>query len=152
MDYKIELTEESEQPVLSMRTVTSVSNLPQVLGHAYHAIINYLQQKGLQPSGPAFTAYYNMDMENLDVEMGFPVAKKIPGQGEIKSSVIPEGKQVSCLYKGSYQECGPVYEAMTKWMQEKGYTPTGVAYEFYYNSPEEVPESELLTKVVFPLT
>jgi hypothetical protein len=55
MDYKIELTEELEQPVLSMCTVTSVANLPQELGKAYHAIINYLEQKGLQPSGPAFT-------------------------------------------------------------------------------------------------
>ncbi|HBT15317.1 MAG TPA: AraC family transcriptional regulator [Firmicutes bacterium] len=151
MDYKIELTEEGEQPVLSMRTVTAVTNLPQELGKAYHAIIDYLQQNGTQPSGPAFAAYYNMDMENLDVEMGFPVVKKIPGQGEIKSSVIPGGKQVSCLYKGPYQECGPVYEAMTKWVQEKGQTLTGVAYEFYYNSPQEVPESELLTKIMFPL-
>jgi hypothetical protein len=50
MDYKIELTEELEQPVLSMCTVTSVANLPQELGKAYHAIINYLEQKGLVDS------------------------------------------------------------------------------------------------------
>jgi len=51
----------------------------------------------------------------------------------------------------------PVYNAITKWINENGYKPTGVAYEFYYNSPLgsgaplEVPESELLTKIVFPL-
>ncbi|HBT18071.1 MAG TPA: AraC family transcriptional regulator, partial [Firmicutes bacterium] len=56
MDYKIELTEEVEQPVLSIRTVTAVGNLPQVLGKVYPAIIGYLQQKGLQPSGPSFVA------------------------------------------------------------------------------------------------
>lgn len=151
MDYKIELTEEVEQPVLSVRTVTAVGNLPQEMGKAFQAIIGYLQQKGLQPSGPAFTAYYNMDMENLDVEMGFPVVKTIPGQGEIKAGVIPGGKQVSCLYKGPYQECGSAYDAINKWLQEKGQAPTGVVYEFYYNSPQEVPENELLTKIVFPL-
>ena len=53
------------------------------------------------------------------------------------------------MYKGPYMEMPPAYEAITQWMKEKGYTPTGVAYEFYYNSPEEVPESELLTKIVF---
>ena len=151
MDYKIELTEEVEQPVLSMRTVTAVGNLPQVLGKVYPAIIDYLQQKGLQPSGPSFVAYYNMDMENLDIEAGFLVAEPIPGQGEIEASVIPAGKRVSSLYKGPYQECTAVYEAMNKWIAAKGETPTGVAYEFYYNSPQEVPESELLTKIVFPL-
>lgn len=151
MDYQIQLTEEPAQPILSIRTVTAVGNLLQELGKAYHAIINYLQQKGLQPSGPAFVAYYNMDMENLDVEMGFPVAEKMPGQSEIKAGVIPGGRQVACMHRGPYQECGPAYEEANRWMREKGYIPTGVAYEFYYNSPGEVPESELLTKIMFPL-
>jgi len=42
-----------------------------------------------------------------------------------------------------------VYNAMTEWMNANGHTPTGVVYEFYLNSPMEVPESELLTKIVF---
>lgn len=91
------------------------------------------------------------NMENLDVEMGFPVAEQVPGQGEIKARVIPGGKQVTCLYKGAYKDCGPAYDGVNRWIQEKGYIPTGVAYEFYYNSPDEVPESELLTKIMFPL-
>ena len=54
-------------------------------------------------------------------------------------------------FKGPYKEMEPVYNAMMQWIQENGYTPTGTAYEFYYNSPLEVPESELLTKIVFPV-
>ena len=46
---------------------------------------------------------------------------------------------------------GPTYEAMAKWMNDNGHQPTGVVYEFYNNSPMEVPESELLTKIVFLL-
>ena len=38
MDYKFEIIETEVQPVLSLRTVTSVSNLPQELGKAYNAI------------------------------------------------------------------------------------------------------------------
>ena len=45
----------------------------------------------------------------------------------------------------------PTYAAMNGWMSDNGYVPTGVVYEFYYNSPEEVPESELLTKIEFLL-
>ncbi|MDO9535730.1 MAG: GyrI-like domain-containing protein [Bacillota bacterium] len=40
---------------------------------------------------------------------------------------------------------------MFQWIAENGYEQTGVYYEFYYNSPEEVPESELLTKIVMPV-
>jgi effector-binding domain-containing protein len=45
----------------------------------------------------------------------------------------------------------PVYNALLQWIGENGHTPTGIAYEFYYNSPNEVPESDLLTKIILPL-
>lgn len=151
MDYKFELTEQPTQPVLSIRTRTAVGNLPQEIGKAYQAIIQYLNEIGEKPSDVPFAVYYNMDMDDLDVEMGFPVSGPLAGKGEIKSSEIPAGKQISCLYKGPYSQMEPVYNAMMQWINENGYTPTGVSYEFYYNSPAEVPESELLTKIVFPL-
>lgn len=150
MEYQIELTDQPGQPVLSMRTRTSVRNLPQELGKAYGAIIQYLNEIGEKPL-EAFAAYYNLDMENLDVEMGFLVPKPLPGKGEIKAGEIPAGKQVSCMHKGPYQKMDTAYNAITQWINENGHTPTGVSYEFYYNSPMEVPESELLTKIVFPL-
>lgn len=151
MSYKFQVTEQPARPVLSIRTRTSVENLPQELGKAYGAIINYLNEIGEQPLAFAFAAYYNMDMEDLDVEMGFPVPKSIPGKGEIKSGEIPAGKQVFYLHKGPYHAMEPAYHAMMQWIEENGYTPTGVSYEFYYNSPGEVDESELLTKIMFPL-
>jgi len=152
MEPKFELVETAAQPVLFVRTVTSVGKLPQELGKAYQAVIAYLTELGEQPAeAAAFACYYNMDMENLDVGMGFSVGRELPGKDNITAGVIPAGKQATCLYKGPYQAMVPVYEAMNKWMSEKGYEPTGIVYEFYYNSPMEVPESELLTKIVFPL-
>lgn len=151
MEYKFVVSEEKAQPVLAVRSRTSVANLPQELGKAYGAIIQYLQKIGEQPCNAAFAAYHNMDMENLDVEMGFPVPKPLPGQGDILAGEIPGGRQASYLYKGPYAGVAPVYEALSRWMQEQGHMPTGICYEFYYNSPLEVPESELLTKIVFPL-
>ena len=157
MGYQFELTEQPAQPVLSMRTRTAVGNLPQVIGKAYQAIVQYLNELGEKPSEVPFAAYYNMDMEDLDVEMGFPVPRPLAGKGEIKSGEIPAGKQVSYLHKGPYNQTVPVYNAMIQWINENGYTPAGAAYEFYYNAPKgsgscvEVPESELLTKIVFPL-
>ena len=151
MQYKFEVAEQAAQPVLSIRSRTSVEKLPQKIGEAYGSIMQYLNEIGEQPQEAPFVAYYNMDMEDLDVEMGFPVAKPTTGRGEINLGEIPTGKQVSYLYKGPYKEMEPVYNAMMQWMAENGHTPTGVGYEFYYNSPNEVPESELLTRIVFPL-
>lgn len=151
MAYAFEIVETQAQPALSIRTVTSVDRLPQEIGRAYGSIIAYLTEKGEQPLGPAFVAYFNMDMQKLDVEIGFPVAKEIAGNGDILATHIPAGRRATCMFKGPYKDMAPTYEAMTKWMSDNGHVPTGVAYEFYYNSPTDVPESELLTKIEFLL-
>jgi hypothetical protein len=73
MRLDLELSEQEEQPVLYIRTRTALSGLPKVIGNAYGAIINYLTEIGEQPADAPYTAYYNLDMQDLDVEMGFPV-------------------------------------------------------------------------------
>jgi effector-binding domain-containing protein len=95
--------------------------------------------------------YFNMDMQDLDLEIGFPVEQAISGKGDIQASEIPAGKQVSCLHTGPYSKVEPAYNAMMEWVPANGYTATGVSYEFYLNDPEQTPENELLTKIVFPL-
>jgi effector-binding domain-containing protein len=86
MGYQFELTDEKAQPVLSMRVRTAVSNLPQEFGRVYGEILKYLEETGETTDGPAFGAYYNLDMENLDVGIGFIMPKAIPGKGDIQAA------------------------------------------------------------------
>jgi effector-binding domain-containing protein len=151
MEEQFEVTEEAAQPMLTVRTHSTVANLPSEMGRAFGAVITYINEIGEETPGPAVAGYHNMDMENLDVEMGFPVAKRLPGKGEVQPSEIPAGKRVSYMYKGPYPQMESAYNALTEWMKNNGHVPTGMVYELYYNSPQEVPESELLTKIVFPL-
>jgi len=151
MDYQITLKQQASQPALSIRKITSISKLPEDIGKSYGMIAMYLQEMGEEPMGAPFTAYYNMDMENLDVEMGFPVSKPIEGRGDIKAGKLPEGRYVEGMYKGPYSKISSAYDAISAWMNEKGLTPTGVVYEYYFNTPGEVPDSELLTKIAFPV-
>ncbi len=151
MDSKCELKYQDTQPVLSIRTRSSVQNLPQVLGESYKRIMQYLGDLGEQATGAPFVAYYNLDMQNLDIEIGFPVAKKLPNKDNIEESEIPSGKFASYLHIGSYTEIEPAYNELTQWIQQNGYEPTGVAYEFYLNDPGETPPEELKTQIMFPL-
>ena len=151
MGYKFEVEDVEPQQVLSIRTRTSLEEMPLKLGKSLETIIAYLGSLGKQPSGAPFVAYYNMDMSDLDIEIGFPVSESLEGSGDIASNIIAGGKKAFCMYKGSYSNLKSVYEKMATWMSKNNHQPTGVAYEFYYNSPMEVPESELLTKIVFPL-
>ena len=151
MTLKFEIIDLVSEPVLVIRTVTSVNNLPQEIGQAYHQIASYLQELGEQAAGMPFVAYYNLDMENLDVEMGFPVARELPGKDNIKPARIPAGRAATFTHIGPYQEMAAGYEGINHWLAEQKEEPTGVVYEYYYNSPVEVPEAELMTKVVFLL-
>jgi len=122
-----------------------------LLGEAYGRIAAYLAGSGEIPAGAPFTAYYNMDMQDLDVEIGFPVSKPLAGKDDIRASEIPGGKLAFALHTGPYSECGPAYEALTQFVKEHGFEATGVAYEFYLNDPQETPQAQLQTQIVFPL-
>jgi effector-binding domain-containing protein len=151
MSYKCEVVEQPPQSTLSIRTTTHVKDLPQELGKAYGAIAQYLGQLGEQPAGAPYAAYFNMDMSNLEVEIGFPVSRPLPNKDDIQSGEIPAGSYARCLYTGPYNEIEPAYNALTAWVKENGHEVTGVAYEFYLNDPGEVDPQELLTQIVFPL-
>jgi effector-binding domain-containing protein len=151
MPYHCEVKEQHAQPTLVIRTRTPVQELPTVIGGAYGAIAQYLGELGEPPAGPPFTAYFNQDMQNLDVEIGFPVSRALPGRGEIHASEIPGGKVATCLYTGPYSGMEPAYNALFQWMEANGYQATGVAYEVYLSDPDETPPEELQTQIVFPV-
>lgn len=152
MFSKCEIKKQPAQPVMSIRTKTSVQNLPMILGKAFGDIATYIGMQGQQPQGPPFVAYYNMDMENLDIEIGFPVAKKLPSGDEVKASEIPAGKVATCVYTGPYGDgMKAAYEALSKHVEENGGVPTGIVYEIYFNSPMDTPPEKLQTQIVFPL-
>ena len=151
MSIQCELRDQPAQPVLSIRTMTSVERLPQEIARAYGAIAAYLGELGQAPAGVPFVGYYNMDMQALDVEIGFPTAGPLPGRGEIAAGEIAAGKQATCLYVGPYEQMAQPYEALTQFMKEQGLTPSGISYEFYFNDPSVTPAAELRTLIVFPV-
>lgn len=151
MAYHCEVKTQPTQPTLSIRTRTPVQHLPQVFGEGYGQIAQYLGQLGEAPIGPPFAAYYNMDMTDLDVELGFPVARQLPGKDEIKAGEIPGGRVATCLHTGPYRDIEPAYTALMTWLADNKYKATGVAYELYLNDPGETPPAELQTQIIFPL-
>ena len=151
MSYECQVEDRTPQPVLAVRTRTAVEGLPQEMGRVFGMIAGYLGEMGEYPASVPYTAYYNMDMQDLDVELGFPVARELPGKGDITPGQIPGGKAATCLHIGPYSDVGAAYDALTAFTKAEGYKPTGIAYEMYLNDPGEVPEAELQTLVLFPL-
>ncbi|WP_019243441.1 MULTISPECIES: GyrI-like domain-containing protein [Bacillus] len=129
----VELLKKNNQPTLFIRTRTKVEDLPRLIGESYGKLGAYLQEMDELLTDVPYVAYHNMDMQDLDVEIGFPVPTPLSGSGDIQSGVIPGGLMVFSMYLGSYSEIEPLYMEMAQWIKDHGYEATGVAYEYYYN-------------------
>ena len=151
MDYEIKLLDLPAQPVLIMRAVLPVEKLPEFFGKAFGGVMAYLEEIGEAPAGMPFGAYYNLDMSALEVEAGFPVARKLADRGEIQCKEIPAGKFISTVHHGAYDTMVPAYEAMTEWAKANQLEPSGVAYEYYLNDPGADPSIVAETEVRFPV-
>lgn len=148
--FPCEIKHEPRRLTLSIRFRSPVTELRQHFGEVYGAIGGYLQSQGVESAGPAFAVYYNMDMNDLDIEAGFVVPQPVPGRDKITAGEIPDGMFGVCHYIGPYSGVGDAYEQLTQFVAEQGYAPTGAAYEWYFDGPETPPE-ETRTDAAFPV-
>ena len=151
MTYEIKIKELPKRNTLSIRTRSSVQNLPQVIGESYGSIMQYLSELGGNPVGMPFVIFYNLDMQDLDIEIGFPVAKKFPDKDNVKASEISAGKYATTIHTGPYDKMEPAYNQMNQWIKDNGYEAIGWCIELYFNDPGEVGMENAKTEIQFPL-
>ena len=151
MTYHCELINQPARTTLSIRLRSAVKDLPEVLPRAYRTIGDYLDAVGERPGGPPYAAYFNMDMNDLDIEAGVTIAGELPGEGPIRPGAIPSGRAAACVHVGPYDDLPKAYEALGQWIAQEGLEPAGVAYEIYVDDPMEVPPETLKTQIVMPL-
>ena len=147
MAYTCELVDWQAQPALVVRTRAAVERLPQVLGPAWGRVMACAGKAGTTPSDAPFVAYHNMDMQDLDLEIGCTFAQPLAGEGDVVAGEIPASRAVQCLHVGPYDQVGAAYEALQAFIAAEGLQASGPAYEFYLNDPDEVPPAQLRTRV-----
>lgn len=127
---------------------------PEDMGKLMHELSAWAEDNEIQVSGPPFAIYYSMPQDNAEevtYDIGIPVAGEVLGNEKIVIATIPEHKVVSATYKGPYSDLPDVYKAMVEFVMMNKYDVIGSPKEVYYNSPEDVSASELLTEVQFPV-
>ena len=133
---------------LGIHTHCPQKDLPVVIPQLLREVQAYFAEIGKPQTEPPYVAYFNDDMDNLDVEIGFITAEKLSGKGEIVSGIIGGGRAVSCTYVGAYNLLYQGHEAAHRFIADKGYQHAGAAYEIYLDDPAKTPEVELKTQVV----
>ncbi|MDD4923586.1 MAG: GyrI-like domain-containing protein [Dehalococcoidales bacterium] len=151
MESKIELTSMGAKPVLSVRVVTTIGDLPALINDSYRRIADYLAELGETPADAPFAAYHRLGTQDIDIELGVPVSVNLPGKDDIKAGETVSGDAVVYMHEGPYTDLKPVYEKIFEWIGENKCTPKGLYYEYYFNSPGGVSEKKLATRIVIPV-
>jgi len=153
---EVQVVDVKAQAVLGMRKKGSYKEIPVLLKE----ICDFAVQKKAEMSGAPVFVCHEMTVEEVcakdkagtaDVEVCFPVAKKMRGTKDIKCYELPGGKMAKAIHKGPYADCGPAYQKLLSWLEKNNKKPAGPFREVYLNDPAAVPESELLTEIYAPI-
>jgi effector-binding domain-containing protein len=113
----------------------------------------YLSEQGKQLAGAPYLAYMNPneDWSQFDIEWGLPIDEPVSVKGDFIMSRSYGGKALTVTHKGAYNNLEVAYNALMDYAKENSLQSTGVYYDYYLNDPNDTPESELLTQVVYPI-
>jgi effector-binding domain-containing protein len=82
----------------------------------------------------------------------FSLPKGVEPAAPLKVYQIPAGEFLKTVHKGSYEESEQTWRALFEWAEGHGIKfSDGPAGEIYLNSPDQVPEEELLTEIYIPI-
>jgi effector-binding domain-containing protein len=111
------------------------------------------QRAGVTMAGPVMTLYHDGDYkeQDADIECMIPVAGRIAvSDPAMEIKTVPGGKFLTILHKGPYPQEHESWMQLYAYAEEKGIPVGTPGREMYLNSPQDVPEEELLTELQLP--
>jgi AraC family transcriptional regulator len=152
MTYSIAKKQLSPQPMLVVRRRIKRDEIAKVLGGMFGQVYMYAQRSGAAISGRPFARYPEWGPGMLTLEAGLPVAAAHPGEGDVKSDMLPGGFAAVTTHMGPYDQLTSAHAAVQQWIEAEGLTAQGAPWESYTNDPAEHPDpKDWKTEVFWPL-
>jgi effector-binding domain-containing protein len=153
----------AELPYAGIRTQISHQEMGSgIIPQLHDEVLAWIEQQEVNPAGPPFMRYYVINMaDKMDIELGWPVAKILTGNGRVNADVLPAGHYASLVYTGIANgikgnsvligwadENGLVWD---RWDDENG-DAFASRVEFYLTDPADEPDmSKWETEVAIKL-
>jgi effector-binding domain-containing protein len=153
----------TEQPYVAIHSQVGAHELPTVIPQNIGEVEGWLGQRGIAPAGAPFVRYNIINMPGmLDIEVGWPVASAVSGNGRIAAGSFPAGRYGMLLHTGDYPGLRDATGALLDWAEKKGLKwdtyesdkGDGFAsrFESYLTNPDDEPdlakhETEVIIKL-----
>jgi effector-binding domain-containing protein len=151
MSYEISEKELAPQLALTYRTRATMTTIGEKISVGFGVLMEHAEKTGTQWAGPPFILYPEPPEGDYEILICMPAMAGAAGDEQVALEEIPGGRVATTMHVGPYEEVGEAYTALQKWMADNGCRPAGAPREVYLNEPGEVPGSELLTEVDWPI-
>jgi effector-binding domain-containing protein len=151
MITKPKLEDRTEQHYVGIRTQVPMEEMGSGLIPRLHGeVMDYLKKQGVAPDGPPFMRFHVINMPGkMDIELGWPVASALPGNGRVSAGALPAGRYASLIYTGIMNGIAG-NKALLDWGAEQGLVwdtyasdqgdGFGARYESYLTDPADEPD------------
>lgn len=146
MDQNIQIVDVPNTSCLSIRSKVGNDMIATAVGEAFHEVAAHMTKNGVTPSAAPFVFYHGFDDESTTMDCGWPVEQDIPETDSIKVFHLPGGKAAHTRHVGPYEGLMGAYQGMMTYLSKAGLKP-GPMWEYYLNSPMDVPPEELVTDI-----
>lgn len=146
---EFKIVEVEAMPYLYVERTCSMTpeEIATAMGSAFGEVWAFMEKHGVPPAGGALSVYYDYSPDSMAFRAGFTIREKDMGaaDGTVKADVTPAGRVVHGVHKGPYSGLQDTYGRMAKFVKAEGVTFKAPTWEVYQNSPDQVPEEQLLT-------
>ena len=101
----------------------------------------------LKEGGRPVVAFVDTDDDNFKfqamIPLDAPVAATVDLGAEAKPAETPAGRAIKFQHRGAYDDVDSTYEAITAFLDEKGYIAQNIFVEEYLNDPKGADDSAL---------
>ncbi len=145
-----------EVPALRVAALRGVVETYSAQGSLWNELGEYLQRRGIKPTGSCFTIDHNEEYrpQDVDLEVCEPVDAPLDDTGPVRVVDLPAVPQMaSTIHHGSYDGLSAAYQAFMAWIQSNGYRIAGPNREIYLRNlaDDGVTPDDLVTEMQFPV-
>jgi len=148
-EFEIITVDETPYLYVERSCTREPAEIADAMGSAFGEVWDFLQAHDITPAGGALSVYYNYAPDQMDFRAGFTVSKSDMDKagGAVKADVTPGGTVVHGTHKGPYSGLKASYGEMYNFVQANEVQFTAPTWEIYLNSPDQVPEDQLITEL-----